>query len=135
MDKVSEIKSSAGGRESSGVILNKDWENARSAAGAYEGGAMYWSGTMYGAIAMPKGRAVISVGAKGTPADGIYPYMIVSLDGKRIGGAYVNSANFKEYRFDIGTEGGVKVLSVTFTNDARNKTEDRNLYISNAKVE
>ena len=75
--------------------------------------------------------------AKGSAADGIYPYMIVELDGEGIGEMFVDSTDWKEYLFDVDTDGGMKVLSVTFANDGGNekKGEDRNLYVGKVRVE
>ena len=102
----------------------------------YRGGDMYGNGTIYGVLEAPAGRVTIIVQAKGSPADGIYPYMIVELDGEVIGETFVNNDEWKEYTFAVNTETGKKVLSITFCNDAQNiqKNEDRNLYIGEARI-
>lgn len=82
---------------------------------------MYWSGTIYGAMLFPKGPASINVEANASHAGGIYPCMLVSLDGEISGSAYIDSAEFKEYSFDVNTDGGIKVLGITFANDGGNK--------------
>ena len=82
------------------VISRSAWQGvALGGKNIYENGNMYWSGTIYGAILMPKGSARITIEAGGSPLGGVYPYMFVSLDGKRIGSAYVDSLDFKEYSF------------------------------------
>ena len=135
VDKIANLKSSASKTNVSNVILKSDWQGAGlSENNIYKDGNMYWSGTIYGAMLFPKGSASINVEAKASQADGVYPYMLVSLDGERAGSAYVDGAEFKEYSFSVNTDGGVKVLGVTFTNDGGNKNEDRNLYVGKARV-
>src|SRR3989338_3933990 len=135
VDKIANLKSSASKTNVSNVILKSDWQGAGlSENNIYKDGNMYWSGTIYGAMLFPKGSASINVEAKASQADGVYPCMLVSLDGERAGSAYVDGAEFKEYSFSVNTDGGVKVLGVTFTNDGGNKNEDRNLYVGKARV-
>ncbi|MDD5136696.1 MAG: carbohydrate-binding domain-containing protein [Candidatus Omnitrophica bacterium] len=136
LEKVGKLKSDTPQAKVTGMILRRDWQGtALGSSDVYENGNMYWTGTVYGAMLFPKGDAQIEIEAKGNPAGGIYPYMLISLDGKKIGSAYVDSAEFKKYSFNADTEGGVKILGVTFTNDGGSKKEDRNLYVGNAQVE
>ncbi|MFA5142990.1 MAG: carbohydrate-binding domain-containing protein [Candidatus Omnitrophota bacterium] len=118
------------------IIPRSGWQGTVPGGGSvYENGNMCWSGTIYGAMLFPAGDALIKVEARGSPSDGVYPYILVFLDGKIIGSVYVDSGDVKIYSFAAKTDGGVKVLSITFTNDGGNKKEDRNLYIGNARVE
>lgn len=122
----------AGGDKS---VAASDWTGTTpDGKYAYDNGNMYWSGTIDAAVDVPAGKAVLKIRAKGQPADGVYPYMIVELDGKEIGGAFVDSADWKEYEFKTDSEGGVRVISVTFTNDAYSEKGDRNLFIDGAEV-
>ncbi len=102
----------------------------------YKNGNMYWTGTVDRVVEMPQGRAKINITAKGSQADQVFPYMIVELDGAEIGETFVDSPEWKEYSFKADTEGGLKILSITFVNDGgnREKNEDRNLYIGKAKI-
>ena len=115
----------------------KGWVG-KSASGksTYKNGNMYWTGTVDAVVEMPQGKAKINISAKGSQADEIFPYMIVELDGAEIGERFVDSPEWKEYSFKADTEGGLKVLSITFVNDGGNKEkgEDRNLYIGKAKI-
>jgi tetratricopeptide (TPR) repeat protein len=101
----------------------------------YTNGEMYWSGTMDAAIEVPAGGVAIKISAKGQPADKVYPYMIVELDEEEIGEAFVDSPEWKEYVFKTDVGSGLKVLSVTFANDACTDREDRNLFVGGAEVE
>lgn len=119
------------------VVIESDWQGkADDEKNNYLNGNMYWTGTMDAAILMPNGKSTIRVRAKGSPADNMYPYMRVELDGKEIGAAAVDSSEWKQYNFKVNTGGGIKVLSITFVNDGANpaKNEDRNLYIGRAEA-
>ena len=104
---------------------------------AYKNGTMHWNGTIDTVIDLMEGDSVIKIQAKGTPANGVYPYMIVELDGEEIGDAYVDSMEWKGYEFKAQGQAGARVLSVTFINDGSNreKKEDRNLFIGEVKIQ
>lgn len=118
-------------------IFPSDWQGTASGGkDIYENGNMYWSGTVYAIIDIPTGNSIITIRAKGEPEGGIWPYMIIELDGKLIGETFVNSPDWKEYTFNTNTsDSGIKVLSVTFMNDYCTEIEDRNLYIGEVRVE
>lgn len=135
LEEIGSLKKLAARTGASNIISISDWQGkASDRSNSYKGGNMYWSGTIYGAMLFPKGSASINVEAKASQAYGVYPYMLMSLDGERAGSAYVDSAELKEYSFAVNTDGGVKVLGVTFTNDGGNENEDRNLYVGKAQV-
>jgi hypothetical protein len=118
--------------------LGQSWQGKpKGGNDIYENGNMYWTGTMDAVINVPAGRGTMVVKAKGSPADDIWPYMIVELDGEEIGETFVDNSEWKEYNFPIETSVGLKVLSVTFSNDGGNaqKDEDRNLYVGEVRVE
>jgi len=62
--------------------------------------------------------------------------MSVKLDGEEIGSVAVRSPKWEEYAFSVNTDGGIKVLGITYENDGSDwrKPEDRNLYIGGAKA-
>jgi len=99
-------------------------------------GLMFWNGTMDAVIKIREGEASLKIKARGDPANGIYPYMTVNLNGDYIGGAYVASGDWNDYKFSVKTGGGIKVLSISFVNDGASKDgkEDRNLYIGRAEA-
>ncbi|HAJ56735.1 MAG TPA: hypothetical protein DCL35_03070 [Candidatus Omnitrophica bacterium] len=103
---------------------------------AYADGNMYWAGTMGAMLKVPEGNASVIISAKGVPAEGVFPYMDVELDGERIGGVFVDSLEGKDYVFNINTAGAEMVLSIIYTNDRLSKKtgEDMNLYIGQARV-
>ena len=120
------------------IASGPEWSGrSRNGNNIYENGNMYWNGTVNRTIEVPKGKALIRIKAKGDEAYGVWPYMIVELDGQEIGEMFVDAAEWKEYEFKADTDGGIKVLSVTFPNDGADEKEgtDRNLYVGDVKVE
>ena len=117
------------------VVRKSDWHGmSDDRKNLYEEGNMYWNGTIDAPINMSPGNCVIKIQAKGSPTDGVYPFMVVELDGINIGQLFIDSADWKECSFKVKTGGGVKVLSVSFVNDGGNAKEDRNLYIGEARA-
>lgn len=120
------------------VFISPNQWQGRSKGGGniYKNGHMYWTGTMNGLINLPSGKATIYIQAKGSAVDEVWPYMIIELDGEEVGETVVDAAEYKEYNFTVDTEGGLKVLSITFANDGVNKEkgEDRNLHIGEARI-
>ena len=102
----------------------------------YEGGNMYWTGTVGTLVDVPQGESAITITAKGSPADGVFPYMIVELDGEEVGEIFIESMDWQKYSFRIKGDAGIKLLSVTFANDGGNKEkgEDRNLYLGEVTI-
>jgi len=118
--------------------FNQSWQGKQKRGDdVYENGNMYWAGSVDMAVNVPKGKAAVKIQAKGSPANAVWPYMIVELDGEEIGETFVDTSEWKEYVFEIDGGAGVKCLSVTFTNDAGNplKNEDRNLFVGEARIE
>ncbi len=119
------------------LITPEDWQGvAENGQGIFKDGNMYWTGTVDALIDVPEGNSTLVITAKGSPANGVLPYMIVELDGKEVGETFVESSEWKKYSFAIDTSGGLRVVSVTFANNGSNgdKTEDRNLYLGEAKI-
>lgn len=123
--------------ETDGNLLPQTgWEGkSRDGDNAYKDGNMYWTGTVYRVINLSAGKVAVKIQAKGSIANNTWPHMVVELDGEEIGETFVESPEWKEYSFEVNSNGGNKVLSVTFMNDGGNEIEDRNLYIGEVKVE
>jgi hypothetical protein len=132
---ISDVRNSSAGKKEP-VITAKEWQGTSSdGLSKYFEGGMFWSGTADAAIFVPEGASGISIRVKGTPAGGVYPYMIVELDGEEIGEGFVENSDWKYQYFGFSGAGGLKVLSVTYLNDGTGKGEDRNLFIGEAKAE
>ncbi len=120
------------------MASNSNWSGKSDAGNnIYWNGNMYWTGTASRFIELPEGAYTIKIKARGSSALGVWPYMIVELDGSEIGETYVDSPEWKYYIFNTDTKGGTKVLSVTFTNDGGDpkRGTDRNLYVGEVEVE
>lgn len=142
LTRISHLKKAYSGNviigiDKQGLISRKDWQGeSKNGKNVYRNGDLYWTGTVDAMINTPHGEAVVKIRAKGSQADGIWPYMVVELDAGEVGEIFVTSSEWKEYNFKVYTDGGIKVLSVTFVNDGGNqeKGEDRNLYVGKARV-
>ncbi len=138
LERLARINALKGNAPAKSSISQQEWlGKSKDGNHTYEDGRMYWAGTIDSIIDMPKGEAVIYISARGTPVKEIFPFMIVELDSEEIGATSVNSSLWAEYSFKVISDGGVKVLSITFVNDHTDKqrNEDRNLFISEARVE
>lgn len=137
LQKIEEIKKTSAFKQTiTEAISKEEWQGiAADGKNIYKSGNMYWTGTVDAVLSVPKGDAMIGIQAKGDPAGGVFPYMVIELDGKWIGETEVGP-EWKEYEFSVDTDGGIKVLSVTFTNDGQSAdgSEDRNLYLGAARV-
>lgn len=135
IDNFKQLYGSIQGNAITEFIPREKWQG-KAGDNVYKDGNMYWTGTISTLLNLSDGKAVITIRAAGSPANDIYPYTLVELDGEEIGEAYVNSSEWKNYSFAIETNGGKKVLSVSFINDGGNweKKEDRNLYVGDVKI-
>jgi len=126
-------------RRIQGMIAPEDWVAASTDAAAvkYAGGALYSNGTVYALTDLPDGDAVIRVEAKGMPAGGVWPYMVVEVNGEEIGETFAGSADYREYAFKTHTTGGPRLIGASFLNDRfdAKRKEDRNLWVGTVKVE
>jgi len=119
--------------------LKKDnkWQgNSLDKKHEYKNGNMYWAGKIYKLIDLPSDKSTLAITARGTKAKNIWPYMIIELDGRAVGGAVVKSAKWDVYEFRIENKKGKRLLSIFYVNDEvdESKNEDRNLYLGNIHV-
>jgi len=139
MSRIEDLKkkSKLAARAVTNLISSQSWQGiSRYHDHVYNNGNMYWAGTIDGVLRLPEGESIIKIQAKGMPAQSIYPYMVVELDGIEIGESFVDNLMWKEYSFEVNTSSGIKVLSITYENDRvyGEKRENRNLYIKDAWV-
>lgn len=119
LEKIKEKR----GNTAETYIMRNEW-TGKTADNVFENGNMYWDGTIHSVINVPKGPSVVHLMAKGDPGNGIYPYIIVELDGKEIGEHYVASKEWGKYSYPVDTHGGFQVLSVTYVNFYFRKNND-----------
>jgi len=102
------------------------------------GGNLYWNKAgCHAQVTLLRGRVLFTIQARGTPARGIWPHMVVMLDKEVIGEADVTSAEWKPYSFTKDVQTGEYLLWVYFTNDlclvqerdGKKVREDRNLFV------
>ncbi|MFC1704261.1 carbohydrate-binding domain-containing protein [Candidatus Omnitrophota bacterium] len=126
------------GKNARDVIAYKDWIGTSDIGDhKYIDGAMYWTGTVRAPIRVPSGDITLIIAARGVPADDIFPYVTIDLDDKEIAEVSIKSGEWKEYAFHVDTNGGIKVISISFLNDGRSRDnqEDRNVFIGDTRVE
>jgi hypothetical protein len=88
------------------------------------------NGTARWRINIPEtGSYSLSLVARGTPCANTYPTAEISLDGKTIGIVEVNSSRLEPFTAAFDANQGEHELAVSFTNDGKSATEDRNLYL------
>ena len=130
--------SSTGGSTSGGSCTPQTFEAesiTHSTGGAQDGGWDIWSnGSVSTSVNLGGGSTTIVVTAKGTSAGGVWPNMVVKVNGTQVGSATVNSASYTTYPFTFNAAAGSQTVSVEFTNDALIGTEDRNLIVDKFSV-
>ena len=106
-----------------------------SAGGGEPGGWNLWSNGYVAAMHnFQQGTNVLMVRARGTPAGGVWPHLVVSVNGTVVAQTTVSSSSFAPYWFGFSVPGGSAELHVAFDNDAIVGSEDRNLIIDNVAV-
>lgn len=77
----------------------------------------------------------ISVNARGEEAYGVWPHMVVSVNGSPIGNVTVDTEWYSEYTFDFLPSAGPQQIRVSFDNDAYAPPDnDRNLVVDKVTV-
>lgn len=85
-------------------------------------------------VAQP-GRYRITVWARGTPAEGIYPIVVLEVDGKEIGRVECKGEDWSPHSVVAELPQGKHILRLSFINDLWRPPEDRNLWISQLDFE
>jgi len=107
-----------------------------------QGRWLYGKGGCYATITLYKGGIRFQIQARGTPAQGTWPHMVVKLDDEVIGKADVTSRQWRPYSFTTDVETGEYTLWVYFTNDlclekevgGKKVREDRNLFVGAGEI-
>jgi hypothetical protein len=111
-------------------ILPSDWRGEA-------GGNLYWNRGCFTAIKLYRGKVLFKIQARGTPAQGVSPHMMVTLNQEVLGETDVTSGEWKPYSFTKDVQTGEYTLWVYFTNDfclekdvgGKKIREDRNLFV------
>lgn len=101
-----------------------------------DGGWNLWSnGTLKKAHRFPVGLSTLRVRARGTPLGSVWPEMVVSVGGTKLGSSAVRSSGWTDYDFRwSAATAGERTIEVAFVNDAVTSREDRNLFVQNVTV-
>lgn len=95
---------------------------------------LYSNGYMSTSLTVSAGQSTLTVNAKGSVAVGVWPHMVVSVDGTPIGNAFVNKTSWADYKFPLAAGVGSHQVRITFDNDFASTIEDRNLYVAKLVV-
>ncbi|MEQ6342054.1 MAG: S8 family serine peptidase [Gammaproteobacteria bacterium] len=86
------------------------------------------------ALADAVAAKTVTVTAMGTPVNGVYPTMVIRVDGQIVGTFNVNATS-TEYAVAVNATPGIPHnIDVVFTNDAYLPPEDRNLIVQSLRV-
>jgi hypothetical protein len=75
------------------------------------------------------GRYTVELVAGGSPAEGVYPIVELSMGDRSLGQVELTTGTMKGYPLTADLAAGVQKLRVTFANDRNTAGEDRNLYV------
>jgi|GEM_PF-3170157 alpha-L-arabinofuranosidase len=103
-------------------------------------GATFWSnGSRTVNFTVPGGPCQLVFLASGTPAEGVWPNLQVSVDHKVVANLSVSADQKKgqvhNYFVPLNLPAGDHQLTFGFTNDLMTKTEDRNLFVSGVSLQ
>lgn len=77
----------------------------------------------------------ITIWARGTPVGGIYPVVVLEMDGKEIGRVECKGEDWSPHSLIAHLPPGRHVLRLSFINDEWRPPEDRNLWLSQIEFE
>ena len=125
------------GEKVSDMVTPQAWKGiSDQGEHVYQDGHLYWAGTVRALISVPGGPVRVIIRAKGFDAEGVFPFMVVKIDGEEIGASVVSTHEWADYVFEADGPSGVKVLSISYVNDkmSKDKKQDMNLHIGEARV-
>ena len=116
-------------------ILPSDWKGRT-------GGNLYVKAGCHARITLYKGRVRFEIQARGTPAHGVWPRMVVKLDEEIIGETDETSKSWQPYSFTTDVQTGKYAFWVYFSNafslkkkiDRKRVREDRNLFVGEGNI-
>ena len=119
------------------LTIEAERAKVRTAGMGIRGGwNLFTNGQVGDAVRVAKaGKYRVVVRARGSPAKGVWPRMVLVVDGQRRGAATVASKEFAEHAFEIELAAGLHRVAVAFTNDLLAGREDRNLYLDRIVLE
>ena len=102
------------------LVIEAEDASIKTAGGLIGGNWCLWSnGTLGESVYIPEaGTYEVVVRAYGSPLDGIWPVMALSVDGVAGETVTVDSAEYTDYVFQVDLTPGVHTIGVSFLNDA-----------------
>ena len=122
--------------ETTSVTLEAEAMPIQTTGGSYGDGWNLWSdGYIAELVEFPlDGIYTFEVTAFGSPAQGVWPNMLLGIDQDIQPGIIVDSSAPKTYAFQVQVAAGQHYVSISFNNDLYNPPEDRNLYVDKVKI-
>lgn len=81
------------------------------------------------------GQYRITVWARGTPAEGVYPIVLLEVNGKEIGRIECKGEDWSPHSIIADLPSGKHIFRISFINDLWRPPEDRNLWLSQVDFE
>jgi GH35 family endo-1,4-beta-xylanase len=120
------------------IIVEAEEATVKTTGGPIDDGWNLWSYGTLGEYFRIKSAGLheVKIHAYGSPLEGIWPLMVLNLDGVATGKAQVVTKNsLTNYTFQVELTPGVHFIGGIFLNDAYNPgVEDRNLYIDKIEI-
>ena len=87
-------------------------------------------------LRFPGGPLILEIRARGVPAGGQWPRMIVELSDAKVADVEVNEREWRSYRVTVAPPPGSRPIRIRFPNDYINPAtgEDRNLVVDKVSV-
>lgn len=117
------------------VTYQAEVMNRSSGSAVAEGWALWSTGHVSTSHNFTGEAVRITVRAKGDPSLGIWPRMVVTVDGNHVGTTYATSNAWTDYFFDALPAAGTRDLRIAFDNDHYAPPHhDRNLYLDRVTI-
>ncbi|MBK7363164.1 MAG: hypothetical protein IPJ01_12815 [Micavibrio sp.] len=103
----------------------------------YKAGFFYGGGQIHTRVKVHKPVFRLRIRARSSAARGVFPYLVVRLDGRVMNAHYIDMRVNADYYSLIETEPGSRLLALEFVNDAGDgKTgQDRNIWIEKVEIQ
>jgi len=119
-----------------GIIRNPVLQFSGSDWQGRQGGRLYTKGRCWLFADLPPGKYIFRISSRGEKANDEWPYMVVLLDDKIVGGEWISSDAWTDYHFQAEVKGGKHRISIVFVNDLHcaHLREDRNLIVGDLAI-
>jgi len=95
-------------------------------------------GACHARVTLYRGKVRFTIHARGTPAQGVWPHMVVRLNKDVIGEVDVTTREFRAYPFIKDVETGIYTIWILCTNnlyeEEKKIVKDRNLFVGDGEI-